>query len=60
MHEAQGLDVFPTTISRFRKGGDDAMTNLLETIMYPEEIAHCAAGLRWFKYICLAWIHVLE
>lgn len=53
VHEARGLDVLPTTISRFRKGGDDATADLLETVVYPEEITHCAAGLRWFKYICL-------
>ena len=60
MHEARGLDFLPTTISRFRMGGDDATADLLETVVYPEEIAHCAVGLRWFKYICLACIHVLE
>lgn len=53
VHEARGLDVLPTIMSRFRKGGDDGSADLLETVVYPEEITHCAAGLRWFKYICL-------
>lgn len=22
-------------------------------MIYPEEITHCAAGVRWFKYFCL-------
>ncbi|KAL3838232.1 hypothetical protein ACJIZ3_022823 [Penstemon smallii] len=53
VHEARGLDVLPTTISRFRKGGDDETAALLETVVYPEEITHCAAGVKWFKYLCL-------
>ncbi|KAH9568884.1 hypothetical protein CY35_03G102300 [Sphagnum magellanicum] len=44
VHEARGLDVLPTTISRFRKGGDDLTADLLESVIYPEEITHCAAG----------------
>ncbi|KAL5709652.1 hypothetical protein ACHQM5_020316 [Ranunculus cassubicifolius] len=53
VHEARGLDVLPTTISRFRNGGDDRSADLLETVVYPEEITHCAAGVKWFKYLCL-------
>ncbi|XP_010243239.1 PREDICTED: uncharacterized protein LOC104587358 [Nelumbo nucifera] len=53
VHEARGLDVLPTTISRFRNGGDDRTADLLETVVYPEEITHCAAGVKWFKYLCL-------
>ncbi|XP_031500875.1 uncharacterized protein LOC116264671 [Nymphaea colorata] len=52
VHEARGLDVLPTTISRFRNGGDDATADLLETVVYPEEVTHCAAGVKWFKYLC--------
>ncbi|KAK9124003.1 hypothetical protein Sjap_013605 [Stephania japonica] len=52
VHEARGLDVLPTTISRFRKGGDDKTADLLETVVYPEEITHCAAGVKWFRYLC--------
>lgn len=43
----------PTTISRFRRGGDDKTAELLETVIYPEEITHCAAGVKWFKYLVL-------
>lgn len=43
----------PTTISRFRSGGDDKTADLLENVVYPEEITHCAAGVRWFKFLCL-------
>lgn len=43
----------PTTISRFRRGGDDKTAELLETVIYPEEITHCAAGVKWFKYLIL-------
>ncbi|KAI4382673.1 hypothetical protein MLD38_008609 [Melastoma candidum] len=53
VHEARGLDVLPTTISRFRNGGDDKTADLLETLVYPEEITHCAAGVRWFRYLSL-------
>lgn len=53
VHEARGLDVVPTTIARFRSGGDHKTAGLLETVVYPEEITHCAAGVRWFKYLCL-------
>ncbi|XP_060185593.1 uncharacterized protein LOC132615054 isoform X1 [Lycium barbarum] len=53
VHEARGLDVVPTTISRFRNGGDNQTAELLENVVYPEEITHCAAGVKWFKYLCL-------
>ncbi|OWM70270.1 uncharacterized protein LOC116197777 [Punica granatum] len=52
VHEARGLDVLPTTISRFRNGGDDKTADLLESVVYPEEITHCAAGVKWFKFLC--------
>lgn len=51
--QARGLDVLPTTISRFRAGGDEQTAKLLEDVIYPEEITHCAAGVRWFRYLCL-------
>jgi uncharacterized ferritin-like protein (DUF455 family) len=47
------LDVLPTTVSRFRKGGDEETAKLLESVIYPEEITHCAAGVKWFSYLCL-------
>lgn len=52
VHEARGLDVLPITISRFRSGGDEETASLLEKVIYPEEIAHCAAGVKWFSYLC--------
>ncbi|KAJ6805260.1 uncharacterized protein M6B38_178990 [Iris pallida] len=52
VHEARGLDVLPTIISRFQNGGDEGTAKLLEMVVYPEEITHCAAGLKWFKYLC--------
>ncbi|WCJ19197.1 hypothetical protein M5689_001495 [Euphorbia peplus] len=60
VHEARGLDVLPTTISRFRNGGDNETGDLLERVVYPEEITHCAAGVKWFKYLCLRSIHPAE
>lgn len=27
--------------------------DLLEQVVYPEEITHCSAGIKWFKYLCL-------
>lgn len=44
--------MLPTTISRFRNGGDNQTAELLEKVIYPEEITHCAAGVKWFKYLC--------
>lgn len=51
-HEARGLDVLPSTIAKFRRAGDHATADLLENVVYPEEVRHCAAGVRW-----LAWMH---
>lgn len=51
VHEARGLDVLPTTIMKFRRNGDEPSATLLENVVYPEEITHCASGLRWFKYL---------
>jgi len=50
-HEARGLDVLPQTIGRFRNGGDAASAELLEGVIYPEEIGHCAAGVRWLRHL---------
>jgi uncharacterized ferritin-like protein (DUF455 family) len=49
--EARGLDVTPTMVSRFEKFGDSASAQVLN-IIYQEEIAHVAAGQRWFRFIC--------
>ena len=51
VHEARGLDVLPSTIGKFRKNGDDASADLLELVIYPEEVTHCAAGVRWFTHL---------
>lgn len=45
VHEARGLDVVPTTISQFRNKGDDKTAELLEIVVRPAEITHCAAGV---------------
>ncbi|WPT16038.1 hypothetical protein PSENEW3_00004045 [Picochlorum sp. SENEW3] len=49
VHEARGLDILPQTIARFRKGGDEESAALLEKVVYPEEITHCAVGVSWLK-----------
>lgn len=51
VHEARGLDVLPMTIGKFRKNGDEASAELLELVIYPEEVTHCAAGVRWFTHL---------
>ena len=40
VHEARGLDVLPSTIGKFRKNGDDQSADLLELVIYPEEVTH--------------------
>ncbi|HEX7113121.1 MAG TPA: ferritin-like domain-containing protein [Mizugakiibacter sp.] len=49
--EARGLDVTPGMIARLRAVGDDATVGLLEVILR-EEVAHVAAGTRWFRWCC--------
>ena len=49
--EARGLDVTPGMIERLRRVGDTATVMILETILR-EEIAHVAAGSRWFAWCC--------
>jgi uncharacterized ferritin-like protein (DUF455 family) len=51
LHEARGLDVLPLTVSRFRAGGDSPTADLLESVVFGEEIAHCAAGVRWLTFL---------
>ncbi|KAL4443623.1 hypothetical protein ABPG75_011360 [Micractinium tetrahymenae] len=50
-HEARGLDVLPQTVGRFRAGGDAVTADLLQDVIYVEEISHCAAGVRWIKHL---------
>ncbi|MEO5626898.1 MAG: ferritin-like domain-containing protein [Dokdonella sp.] len=49
--EARGLDVTPGMIERLRRVGDHATVSILETIL-GEEVAHVAAGSRWFAWCC--------
>lgn len=51
VHEARGLDVLPATIHKFRNNGDEASAALLEGVIYPEEVRHCAAGVRWLRHL---------
>jgi len=49
--EARGLDVTPGMIARLRSVGDGATVTILEGILR-EEVAHVAAGSRWFAWCC--------
>lgn len=49
--EARGLDVTPGMIARLRAVGDPESADILSTIL-KEEIAHVAAGTRWFNWCC--------
>ncbi|MGH8028417.1 MAG: ferritin-like domain-containing protein [Arenimonas sp.] len=49
--EARGLDVTPGMIVRLRGLGDDASADILALIL-EEEVAHVAAGSRWFAWGC--------
>lgn len=49
--EARGLDVTPGMIVKLRELGDDATVEILALILR-EEIAHVAAGSRWYRWYC--------
>ena len=49
--EARGLDVTPGMIDRLRNIGDTGTVAVLEVILR-EEVAHVAAGTRWFQWCC--------
>jgi uncharacterized ferritin-like protein (DUF455 family) len=49
--EARGLDVTPGMAQRLRSVGDETSAAHLDVI-YQDEIAHVAAGTRWFEHIC--------
>ena len=49
--EARGLDVTPGMILRLRAAGDHRTADILEVILR-EEVAHVAAGSRWFRWCC--------
>ncbi len=49
--EARGLDVTPGMIERLRQLGDERTVAILEVILR-EEVAHVAAGTRWYHHCC--------
>jgi uncharacterized ferritin-like protein (DUF455 family) len=49
--EARALDVTPSMIVRLRAARDEATAAILEIIL-EDEVAHVAAGSRWFRYEC--------
>nr|WP_255692258.1 ferritin-like domain-containing protein [Luteimonas sp. XNQY3] len=49
--EARGLDVTPGMIVKLRALGDHRTVGVLEVIL-EEEVAHVAAGSRWFRWFC--------
>ena len=49
--EARGLDVTPGMIVKLRTLGDHVTADILEVILR-EEVAHVAAGSRWFAWCC--------
>jgi uncharacterized ferritin-like protein (DUF455 family) len=49
--EARGLDVTPEMAARLERVGDRESARLLRRI-YRDEIAHVAAGMRWFDRLC--------
>jgi uncharacterized ferritin-like protein (DUF455 family) len=49
--EARGLDVTPGLIERLHRWGDTRTAEILEMILR-EEVAHVAAGSRWFRHAC--------
>jgi uncharacterized ferritin-like protein (DUF455 family) len=49
--EARGLDVTPGMIAKLRQLGDEATVAILEVILR-EEVAHVAAGSRWYRWHC--------
>ena len=49
--EARGLDVTPGMIAKLRALGDAATAAILEVILR-EEVAHVAAGSRWYRWHC--------
>ena len=49
--EARGLDVTPGMIERLRHAGDERTVAVLEVILR-EEVAHVAAGTRWYRWCC--------
>lgn len=51
VHEARGLDVNPTTITKFANAKDMRSVDTL-TVIHLDEITHVSAGHRWMTYLC--------
>jgi len=49
--EARGLDVTPAMIEKLTALGDTETVDVLEVILR-EEVAHVAAGSRWYRWYC--------
>lgn len=49
--EARGLDVTPGMIAKLRAMGEHATADILDVILR-EEVAHVAAGSRWYRWHC--------
>ena len=49
--EARGLDVTPGMIVKLRSLGDATTADILDVILR-EEVAHVAAGSRWYRWHC--------
>lgn len=49
--EARGLDVTPGIMARLAEAGDAETVSALSVIL-AEEVAHVAAGTRWFHHCC--------
>lgn len=48
--------MLPLTIRRFATNGDAESAALLEGVIYPEEITHCGAGVKWLRHLhAVAW-----
>jgi len=48
--EARGLDTTPATMERLTRNGDTVTPPVLDVILH-DEIAHVAAGVRWFAHL---------
>ena len=49
--EARGLDVAPAMIERLERAGDTDSAAIVRRILR-DEVAHVAAGSRWFRHLC--------
>lgn len=48
--EARGVDTTPATIARLERSGD-TLTPPVLAVIYDDEIAHVAKGVRWFAWL---------